>query len=222
MPGGATTTSAGKARCVVWHPRDRPPRPELVVALTRPGFRMFRCDNSFSAFAHACARTGPAAAAEDESTIMLLVEPTELEDASGFVEALSRYASSSIWVYESAGSPRLRGATRADLERWRVEAEKPAEPKLPAPSDGPRLRLSGEGALPPQRTACDEPETPSPVPDVKFRNVASSPAVARPEEASSAPAAPVVQNAPARPVQTLLTDEELAMLLAFEPEKRTS
>ncbi len=152
---------------------------------------------------------------------MLLVEPAELEDVGGFVDAVERYSDGALWVYESAGSPCLRTAKAAEIIALRNESDKPQPAAAPAAgtAQAPKLKLSGEGALPPERSAEVEADTPSPVPDVKFRSVAPSGGV-KPPTVTAAPVAPTMPPGPR--AQTLLTDEELAMLLAFEPEKRTS
>lgn len=210
-----------------------------MAALSRPTFRIFHCDNEFAALAHLCAREGDPAPRADEGTILLLVEPGDLDAPVELVDALDRYVpGASIWVYDSRATPRLKALEPEDLSTWRVERaqDEPARPQVsvpvsaprtpqpaPARDQAPRLRLAGEGTLPAEVPPVQVVGhgVPDPVPDVKPK---SQPPAAEapfqpPQPVSSVTPAPTV--APVRPIHTLLSDEELAMLLSGEPEKRT-
>ncbi len=239
MIGAPAHTPGRSFRCVLLHPRSRPPRPELMAALARPSFRIFHCDNEFAALAHLCAREGDPAPRADEGTILLLVEPGDLDAPVELVDALDRYVpGASIWIYDSRATPRLKALDPEDLTTWRVERAhvEPPRPPTPAPISAPRapqtppardltprLRLAGEGTLPAEVSPVQVvgPGVPDPVPDVKPK--AQPPAAEAPyqppQPVSSVTPAPTV--APVRPIHTLLSDEELAMLLSGEPEKRT-
>ncbi|MDX2131809.1 MAG: hypothetical protein SFY69_07140 [Planctomycetota bacterium] len=240
--GGAS--SGRRFRCVVLHPRRRPPRPELIAALTRPNFRVFSCEDEFGAMAHLCARAGEIAPRAGESTILLLVEPHDLEHPVELIEALDQYVpGASVWVFDSRSTHRLRAVGPEDLTTWRVErdeAPQAARPVTTPPAGaearerrgpspipeptmtiaGPHLRLAGEGAPLPEPTPSTggayAPGAPDPRPDIK--PLSPGPAVPAPP---ASPAFPAVPARPSRASPTLLSDEELAMLLSGEAEKRT-
>jgi hypothetical protein len=213
-----------------------------MAALSRPTFRIFHCDNEFAALAHLCAREGDPAPRASEGTILLLVEPADLDAPVELVDALDRYApGASIWVYDSRATPRLKALEPEDLSTWRVERahDEPARPKAPVPVSAPRtpqpapvrdqtprLRLAGEGTLPAEVPPVQVvgPGVPDPVPDVKPKAQPSASEVPAPHPQPPQPVpsvTPAPTVAPVRPIHTLLSDEELAMLLSGEPEKRT-
>lgn len=215
-----------RARCVVWHPERNPPRPDLAAALNRPAFRVFRATNPYHALATICSWNESTRPLNGEGTLLLLVEPEELTGLAPFLDARDLYAADAVvWVYERAATPTLRIAQKADFARWKALTQAPtAAPEAPirpsAAGTAPALRLSGEGVLPPERTADQaEPETPSPVPDVKPR------VPGPPPEPSVSPVADGFYTQPAPPARpapaSLLTDDELAMLLAIDPANRT-
>lgn len=219
QPDGTTPIKRG--RCIIWHPAHKPPRPELVAGFNRPPFRVFKAADPFRAMATICSWSEACRPQPGESTILLLVEPSELPDLRAFLDAREHYAAAAeVWVYESAGMTPLRKASAAEVARWRAAPESSAPPQpvpsvrtapsLATPALTPALRLAGDGPLPPERRV--EPldgETPSPVPDVKPKAPAAD--AARPS-----PDTPPPRPAPA----TLLTDDELAMLLALDVPSR--
>ncbi|GJQ29414.1 MAG: hypothetical protein HBSAPP03_12980 [Phycisphaerae bacterium] len=215
---------ARRARCIIWHPPNAPPRPELAAALNRPAFRVFRADNPHLAFAYLCSWSAEVRPAPGESTILLLVEPDTLPHIATFLEIREQFEhEAALWIYERAATPILRMATSADLARWRAS---PPVNHDPAPRQAtiaspPALRLAGDGSLPPERSAPPaDHDTPSPVPDVKPRGNGSSQTAGSAPDADAPPPEPV---RPSRaPLSSLLSDEELAMLLALDPGKRTT
>ncbi len=155
--------------------------------------------------------------AQRDALVLLLVSPADLEDATPVVEAVKRYAPrTACWWYDQRANPRLRAVVEGDVASWqRMSAprarpspqppdESPANPSIrspfvgapsgrPGPVASPRtpLRLTGHPDLP------SEPAPPS------------QPGVRRPEAAGA--------DAAARPADRpglILTDEEMAMLLA--------
>lgn len=211
----APAPQPAKARVVVWHARGKPPRPELSAAINRPGFRCVRCEHAWAAFAHVTSRAGDCAPLPGESMVLLVVEPADLQGLTDVIDMIDRYTpSAKIWAYESAASPRLREVAADDLAGWRGEPPvKPHEgevapkPANPTPSSPPGLRLAGEGALPPERSSIDTPDTPHPHPDVKMRPPESGPV----QDGAATPQPPITP---------LLSDEELAMLLSGDLDVR--
>ena len=181
MIGAPAHTPGRSFRCVLLHPRSRPPRPELMAALARPSFRIFHCDNEFAALAHLCAREGDRPCA-DEGTILLLVEPGDLD---------ARSNSSTHWTATCPVLPHLgliardappQGPTRRTSRPggWSEPTSTPPPPAPPrsplrVPRRRPRARphprsaLAGEGTLPAEVSPVQVvgPGVPDPVPDVK-------------------------------------------------------
>jgi hypothetical protein len=213
---------------VVWHPRGKPPRPELAAALSRPGMREVRCGDPYSALAHLATRAGPSALKEGETGVLVLVDPDHLPELMNLMDAVDRYVpAAAVWCYDPAGSPALRAVTADDMARWRTLTEPPRPAaQAPAPrapgsaSGGPRpLRLAGSGTLPPEQTPPGDSGVPHPNPDVKAARPDSVPPSPVPQP-SSTPAQPSQPSPTASPITPLLTQEELAMLLSGDAEER--
>lgn len=213
-PVDQTPSTPAPVRCVLWHARGKPPRPELIAALDRPNFEILRCNNPYHALANACRPRDP-----KESAVVLLVEPDTLDQLPEFLASADLYAhAAAFWAFEGTAEPRLRTASPADLENWRRPRHEdqpapqitPPRASDPAPhrsTTAPVLKLSGHGTLPPPMPANGTTSScPSPHPDVKSGS--PPPRDSRSREKAQ-PASPASGDHP-----SLLTDEELRMLLA--------
>jgi len=215
MHGGAAHPPSRPARCVLWHPRGEAIPPELEAALRKPSLDVVPCDHDFAALAHLCAPR-PAG----EAAVLLLVEPTLLRGAVDVVTLAERHAPDVVlWVFESSAIPQIRAGTAADLAPAPRPPTPPQVPKPPRPPliddpissttvrlhpGPPNLRLAGDGPLPISGAPPAKERTPS------------SPA---PTEVGD-DASPGLLPRRSPSIGNLLTDEELAMLLATDDDKR--
>jgi hypothetical protein len=223
-----------KARCVVWCGRGLAAPARLDEALAGSGCSGVHVDNEFAAMAALCGGRKRGGA-----TVLLAVEPRTLPSIGEMLEVLERYAPEApLWAYESSPTERIRAVTAAERQSWRVKpqgwledgqsaslhGQPHAEPRItvtpqtldsmtfeakatrnvriPHPStNGPKLKLAGDG-----------PGIPAP-PSVP-------PLAAHPSKSDNPIGEPGSEPAttPAR-APHLLTDEELAMLLAIDPPK---
>lgn len=222
-----------EAHCILWHAQNLPASTELRAALDRRGMIMHAHDQRATALAELCALRGPRVNAEVPSPralILVFVEPDRLLRPDEMKEVVERYApKTAMWLYRSAGNPQLRAVTDQDVQRWRAQrpvpqprvaasikstavwAEAKTARKVPvAPVApvivGPRLRLAGE-----LRPGAPSTQPPAPL--------AAEPAVA---PAAREPGGSIETKPPAADaiapldLRGLLSEEELAMLLAGE------
>lgn len=209
---------------MVWHPRGKPPRPELASALDRPGLRFVRCDSAMQAFAHLTTRQGPWALSANELGVLILVEPDRLNGLLAMIDVVDRFnPAAAVWQFDPAAEPRLRAVTPDDLSQWRTQRTQavapeppltrladgsPSSPPAPArPAPAPGLRLAGEGPIPPEYRPPDASAPPHPHPDVK-------------PAPRSDPAKAAEPSAGSQPIVPLLSDEELAMLLSGDADQK--
>lgn len=198
----------GRAWCVIC--RRGEPDSELLAALQRRHLEIVDCLSPARAMAELCRLEKTPSITKPVA--LLLVEPTSLPGARELVEAVDRYVPHThCWVFDSAGDERLRGLTPEELAGWSPVRDRrapestsgPAGPETAPAADPienfetirsrPRLRLAGDGPI-------GEPLIVSPV-----------------EEMVSEAQGEVAQSVETR---HLLSDEELAMLLAVEPERK--
>jgi hypothetical protein len=234
MDGGAGGKHGGQARCVVWRPRGSPLPGPLASALVRPDFQVTECDNQFEAVANLCLRREAS-----QQAVLLVVEPKMLPTMSEVGEIIDRYApNTTLWMFENQPAPQIRAVTPADREAW--ERESPVNQaagaenvpvqrvgpvlrtavreiaddaltstrlKMPQP---PRLRLAGEGPVSPRPAAAE--------PELKVKPAEPPAPVLKPAvlDAEDGPGISSVQSG--KPGH-LLSDEELEMLLAPDPDK---
>lgn len=226
-----TTHAPLRHRCIVWHSGSTVPDPDLIAALMTRRMHVVACSNSFDALAHVCsaaresARRGPRSACPTTipATILVLCDPAELPGVSAVVSLTGRYAArAACWTFEASGSRRLRPIERADIDQWPRQERASSSPiglsLDPAIGDppiggstpgaetrdssrfgeesqvsvdpGPRLRLAGEGPIA------------VPSGDVEVRALTNSHHTGRSGE-----------------IRQQLSDEELQMLLASDPER---
>jgi hypothetical protein len=222
-------------RCILWHPRSSVLHHALIAALDRPAIQWKAWDSDLLALAELFR---PSTAADDltlqaRAKVLLLVEPTRLPGLLAVLDALERFRPDSLlWVFEGGDSPKLSSMSLLDVRRRFGSAAasvapptKPAAPAVspsfqivtrvlgpivpkpvapaakpaatksaaPRPASPPPLRLAGEGTLP--SLPSDDPE----------------PLSAAPRGDSPPP--------PDRAASTLLSEEEIEMLLADPPPK---
>jgi hypothetical protein len=185
------------ARCVLLHPPRESPESELLDALKRPDLAILSTDNVYVALAELCAAARQDADAmragqKSSGLILLLAHPLRLTDPASLVHAAERYAPhASVWMFDPAGTPRLRSAKAEDVESWAVAQL----PRHPAPAK------PGTPAVPPGRAAVRRESRPGSELSVHDQH----------------PIAPAPRDfGKSRQDGGLLSSEELAMLLALD------
>lgn len=129
------TPKAHQAWCVIWRAPHTAVPVELRGALDRRGVHAVECDNAFWATAELCRLH----AAEPESpVILLLLDPTSLEEVDEVIAVAEHYAPhASAWVYESEASPPLRA-----LQRPNRGGSQSEDRNNRSPDEGAGLRLT--------------------------------------------------------------------------------
>ena len=219
-----------KARCVVWCGRGLAAPARLDEALASSGCAGVHVDNEFDAMAALC----KARRAGEGSTVLLAVEPATLAAMGEVLEVAERYAPEVLlWAYESRPAERIRAVTAEERSAWTtrakgwLEGDAPApEPRIQVTASGPHpltaearatrsVRMMGGNGQPKLKLTGEGPGIPAgtgPGPVHGSGNGAATPDNHPPAQGFDAAASPA--RAP-----HLLTDEELAMLLAIEPPK---
>ncbi|MFZ4572761.1 MAG: hypothetical protein ACOYN0_00095 [Phycisphaerales bacterium] len=190
MSAGTSKASMKSTRCVIWHPRRQPVDPELIGALRTKSIELSqRADNEFAAFAAVCT-LAKAADAPRNSVVLLIVEPRSHPSAGSLTRLMQKYPlNAAVWVYDRTTSPRLRAASPRDFG----EASSPAPAPVLRSVEVPKLRLAGDEQGPLEQGPLEQ----GPMEKVSMVQ-------ARPQ--------------PTQPAH-LLTDEELALLLATDPRR---
>jgi hypothetical protein len=205
---GVSNNDNQRARCVVWRKRGTLLPDRLTEALARSGCAAVHAESEFEAMVHLCrARTGV--------NVLLVVEPSAQPAMGELLEVADRYVPEAVlWAYEGSPTPQIRAVDAVERSAWRSQprrwpaqpsrqpADKPAPRRDPAPSP-PALRLAGDDDDGPGIPA------PAPLPEVK---------PALPSNNKPLSGGADQDTRPERPAH-LLTDEELAMLLAIEPRE---
>ncbi len=196
------TKSAAQARCVVWA-KSRPPE-ALMGAMRRKGVEPRVTGDAFRAMAEVVA----GGSLDRAKAILVLVEPSELRGKRAMLTSCRRYAPKlRVWVYQAKAAVQLRPLELANL----VPEPRSAEPEHTFGGDpsesavvrAPSLRLA-------QSRSADHRNGESRHPD--WRNQDSLPGASTASRATD--------NAGGYRPSGLLTDEELAMLLADDPDDR--
>ncbi|HYE61605.1 MAG TPA: hypothetical protein VD997_06390 [Phycisphaerales bacterium] len=211
---------ATKARCVVWRAKGSAIPAQLERALVTAGCIGVHVRNEFDAMVELC-RARAVGELSGLAHVLLIVEPKQLPDIGEVLDIVERYAPQAVlWAYESSPAERIRAVTAEERSAW---VKKPKgwldggpepEPRVgvagadstivgdPAATrtvkmNGPRLKLAGEGPGIPAAAGEDG-------------------ALMSDNPLHGAGAAAEMRDA--RPGHAL-TDEELSMLLAIEPDK---
>ncbi|MCB9845100.1 MAG: hypothetical protein H6811_03820 [Phycisphaeraceae bacterium] len=191
----------GTRTCVVLRPRPAPIPPDLRSALIRRGFDLIDCQSPFLALAHVVAMR------REKSTpvVLLVVSPT---DASPLLTTLDRYLPGQpCWQYDQSATPALRAL---DPGRPTPSAAKP--PAEPSPDEEPLEEEDASIRFPQVRYPRDRTHAPAP----GYAKGATPPLrLIGPTLPADEPSDPERKDPP----QSLLTEEELAMLLSDEPPR---
>lgn len=204
-----------RTRCVLWRPPHLPVPQDLLASLQRRHVAITDCTDSFAAMAHLCRLQRSA----QDPFVLLLVSPSHLPEAAEVLEAAARYAPlAARWWYDARCSPKLQQVTDADIAAW-------AGVPLPSIASAftavePRETV----VVPPRRAAA--PAYPRSSPPLRLTHEDDAPRMPEPEASAGRNGAgphlvgPLSEadNPPPSPA-TLLTNEELAMLLSddFNP-----
>lgn len=223
LPGDAH--NAPPIHCVLWHGAEAPPTPELTALLAQRGLSIETCTDPYSAAARVCRhqraararRDDPAHAAVDPGTLVLLLcEPSRLCMRAGVARVLELHAPRTVcWIYEHRAGPTLRtvpigriGADPADVSPAADPADVPA---ATGPTIGP---ASGFGSVPAPVRAPGPIATGRHPPRLSLAGGPAGEPDERPINHTGA-GSDRGESTPKGPINSasLLTDEELAMLL---------
>ena len=207
-------------RCILWRPAAIPTPAELLASLQRRAILITECTDAYAALAHLCRLEH----SPPDRIIFLLVNPAQLPDAPSALDAAARYAPhAACWWYDARTCDKLCRVTPGDIAAWtalhttpapRLSAHSPRDqaptvddpdhrvPPLPRRSTPPSLRLISDDADPAEPAASASSQSAATLPSLT--NHAHDP-VGDGHAPHGSPSA------------TLLTNEELAMLLAEPP-----
>jgi len=192
MPESAERTAQGPEahdpraiHCVLWHPRGSLPPPDLVALLHERGIQPVLRDDRYTAFAKLCVRHARAVQDQtDQPLALLLIDPPNLDGVDEVVEAAAMYTPRAVC--------------------WVYQEDKGLRAYTPRPKTARHTEPSAPTARTPKPAAAD---TPPPAP----RAPAASPSL---RLAGEGPVTPPEDTDEKNESQSILTDEELAMLLA--------
>lgn len=191
-------------RCVLWHSgsgrgggAELPG--ELLTSLSKRVGRMTICTSDYVALAECClierARRLEIASGSRApgGGIVVLVHPLQLRGVGRFMEAMQTHAPSmAVWIFDRAANPKIRAVVEDDVTAWLAAQNPPTAPAV----------QYARGAAPPARPAPAPAAQPAPRPRPSNGPVHPS------NGASAAP----------RRTGSILTDDELRMLLSVDAE----
>jgi len=219
-------------RCIIWHSSSTEPDPDLIAALVSRRMHVVACSNAFDALAHVCAAArhsgSHGARAATPATILVLSDPGELPGVVNVVTLTGRYAArAACWTFEASGSRRLRPIEREDVEQWQ-RGERAASGSnglsLDRPLDGsigferePAARQSGRGESVASAESSGDSSSTSQSPRLRLAGEG-------PISLSEKDLEPVAKDnfhhtGKVGGIRQHLSDEELKMLLAIDPER---
>ncbi len=229
--GGCARPGVGGRRvvCVLWVARGVAAPADLEHELERKGIEHELCDNAHGVMAVLCAMRG----GEEGRPVrvVVLVEPEMLPDARELLGGLDRYASDvARWVYRRGANPSLRALVESDVPRTSQLRETPpvsagvrsagfvfgGSPRPERRPLAPRDAASGRPSL----RLTDHPSVASARPDRGGGEVVDDGLgdVLGPDGSVESPDARTGERASSGSgASSVLTDEELAMLLGDEP-----
>lgn len=198
---------------MLWCPPGAAPEPELVDALQRRREVETEVVNSgYEAFALLCQRATQAKTTGDHA-VLLLVEPARLPGAVRVMESAAIYAAaSSTWAYDRASAEKLRGVSIDDIAA--ISQPKPAQPWPGKPTDA-HTEVKVAGVITGPKPAAISPGEGG---IISSARVSIDPPQLRLTGSDEAIPTPAPSEPSSTPPSHLLTDEELAMLLASEPQ----
>jgi len=150
-----TEGSAGGFTVIVWHAPDCPPPPKLLAALADRQIAVLRVQSAFRALAEVCRR------GRSELPALIVVHPEMMANVVQLWEARSRYAPAArLWMYGPSADPKLRAIVDADITAWgpKPEIVPQAAARPRAAVAQPKLKLAGEGQVPPGPPESDDGE----------------------------------------------------------------
>lgn len=130
----ARTSRPTLTQCVLWRPPHQAAPSDLLASLRRRAVAVTECADPFTALAHICRidREGR------DPVVLLLVSPADLPEAAEVLDAASRYAPHAArWWYDEDESPRLKQVAPEDIVAW--TPRRPAPAAAPAPPVPPSI-----------------------------------------------------------------------------------
>lgn len=234
MVGGTESQQEGPAGggtkqpdCVLWRPDGVEAPPRLLASLKRRGVAITDCTSPMLAMATACRlarlrRQRPEEAPPGEDgIILLLAHPRRLDMAADVVEAIEATVGAvACWRYDEEDEAALRAVTAEDVADWRAAAgDGPEQPASEAEALRPVILGIPASSVAPRRHGDSHPNPPHPHPSHRpappaLRLVGDAPdAGPRRDFDEDEPAEMPEEPDPG----TLLTEEELMMLLSSDP-----
>lgn len=147
-PARPASVAASSTLCVVWSRPDRAVPAELLALLeSKRGVRIERSVCAYDALARVLTQASVddrrraasgdlsnALSSERTPTVLLMVEPGELDLAAMTHEAAQRFAShAACWQYDASETPALRAVSESDVEGWGHEPRRVVETNDAAP-----------------------------------------------------------------------------------------
>jgi len=212
-------------RCVLWHARGAVLPGALVAALDRPQVQWKAWDSEYLALAEAMRFQGDALTRETPARVLVLVEPSRLHGVDEVLMVLERLRPRApLWVFEGGPKPSLQGMSAAEA-RARLAASKVSANG--ASSETPRtvaVEAKPVAQVVTRRIGLVVPRplgpraSPKP-PPLRLAGTAAESSTATPTGSPEPAPLPVKDDAPvdAHPAGTLLTEEEIEMLLSDRP-----
>lgn len=191
-------------RCVLWHAgggsgTELPG--ELLTSLSKRVGRMTICTSDYVALAECClierARRLEISSGvrSPGGGVVVLVHPTQLRGVGRFMEAMQTHAPSmAVWIFDRAANPKLRAVVEDDVTAW-LAAQTPA-------ARAPVVQYARGAAPAPRTSPATQPAAPPP----------------RPRLAESGPNGSNGATPSPRRAGTILTEDELRMLLSADAE----
>lgn len=196
-------------RCVICHPATAELPGELLTSLSRRMGRMTICTDIYAALAECClfqreasqhvSENGAAGSTGKPAAVLVLVHPRHIPDAGAvrLVEAARSYAPSvAIWRYDRSANPKLRAVVEEDVVSGfaTTRQDENAVRSVAVPMSAPK-HVNGTGHAP---------------------SVTPSSNGAPPSTASANGTSQAQRGGGAR-ATSLLTEDELRMLLSGDP-----
>lgn len=229
-----TTTPERVIRCVLWHARGAVLPGALVAALDRPQVQWKAWDSEYLALAEAMRFQGDALTHDTPARVLVLVEPSRLHGVDDVLTVLERFRPRApLWVFEGGPKPSLQGMAAAEARARIAAARVPAPNNTSAPEPprsvaveakpAPQVVTRRIGLVVPRPVGPRTPPKSPPPPPLRLAGAEPEASVSvpanSPEPVASSPPSPTKDEAipEARPAGTLLTEEEIEMLLSDRP-----
>lgn len=240
--GSASAPAVPGPRCILLHPRGEPVPGDLLTSLSKRVKNIVVCSDVFAAMAEICADTTRTVATGPCNLILLLVQPERIPDCADLLNNLPVFAPrTACWKFDSRANPKLapyvdsngtalmaRGETAAGVLKVhggvRASGSMADSRQTSSHADGTTTSFPRSPRLAPASSSLPAVPDPAPrphpdlTPVIKVTATRPTPAPAETNGHGVRPhrvqAPPSPSPAPAR---TLLTPEELRMLLGDDP-----